>query len=144
MSDHHKYGEIISKDIANTLIDNRDKLAARVKPILQGKLVPADFSFYDNDINAFVFSKTLIDELFSKTPAENGKNLDVLVVALASENKKGNAEPTVVLVACTSKEDKNGKITVTAPQEKFSPCETPPTIFVTELKFTGEFVFTEK
>ena len=37
MSDHHKYGEIISKYIANTLIDNRDKLAARVKPILQGK-----------------------------------------------------------------------------------------------------------
>ncbi|MBS1736849.1 MAG: hypothetical protein JST21_18855 [Bacteroidetes bacterium] len=145
MGNQHNYGEIISKKKANELIDNRDKLVERVKPLLRTTTVTSgDLSFYDNNYNAFVFSRELIEKLFKNTPAENGQELDVLLVAMASEiDTKKNQRPTVVLAACTST-IKNGKITVTAPKEDLSMLETPPAIMVQEIKLNGDFIFSEK
>ncbi len=145
MDNQHNYGEIISKRKANELIDNRDGVAERVKPVLRNARLNAnDLSFYDNKYNAFVFSRELIEELFKKTPAEDGKELDVLLVAMASEiDKQKKQFPTVVLAACTSAIIK-GKITVAAPKEELSMLETPPKIFVKTLKFNNDFIFSEE
>ena len=51
MDNQHNYGEIISKRKANELIDNRDGVAERVKPVLRNARLNAnDLSFYDNSI----------------------------------------------------------------------------------------------
>lgn len=145
MDNQHHYGEFISKKKANDLIDNRDGIVSRVKPLLKDISASAgDLSFYDNSYNAFVFSRELIEELFKKTPANGAKEFDVLLVALASEEDTGAKQrPTVVLAACTSTVV-SGQITVTAPKENLSILETPPKIFVKTLKMNDDFIFTEK
>lgn len=137
------YGDLIPRSQTRTIMNKRGKIYGRVKkfliPVLDYPNEPDDngaklngnnaddLPYFKNDFNGFIFSKSLIDQLFAQD-----KNLDQLLVVLAADiNKEEDPKvmrPTVALIAGTVKVIKD-KIQFIPPdiEDNFA-AETPPHI----------------
>lgn len=122
----HPYGTAFTRIDAEPLIKKRKEIADRARPPIVSVLRPLpnvdDLKYYDNRINAFVFSRTELDRLFS-----GWNEFDALVIFMAAKKDGSDMRPTVVIAACNATENTPGVIDLTIPNSISEPAsETPP------------------
>ncbi|MEO6706348.1 MAG: hypothetical protein ABIN04_10940 [Ginsengibacter sp.] len=138
------YSKPISRNDANTVINNRIELTKELHDLIGGK---KDFSkaekdriyqFFTSPLNSFIFSRRRLDELFcQKTESED--TLDCIVAIFGAESvinsktKCKSSIPTIVLAACHSSENKDIRIHLVTPNTAYPAIETPPKQKLTKL-----------
>lgn len=120
----HPYGTAFTRADAEPLISKRTQIANRTRQKIVSALTghpDEDIKYYNNNVNAFVFSRTELDRLFS-----NWHEFDALVILMAAKEVSGDMRPTVVIAACKATDNGSG-IDLTIPASINKPAsETPP------------------
>lgn len=158
-NENKQFGELINRDRADDIIQKRIKIMKRVNAflipmleypnqLLQDEGLTArpvneqdDLPFFNNEYNGFVFSRTLIDELFAAKETVKGP-LDSLAVIIAAEKDKDSEimSPTVLVAACTSVPDDQGGFYLITPDGLTPAGETPPKTIVSKLPNSVRFL----